>query len=424
MAKPAVLQRFFNWAIWNRAFNLEDPNQKIDGTAIAEIFGGSPSYTGITINEDNALKFSAIWAANRAIADPISYMGAKVYRKLPDGGREEAKDHPVNQLFKKPNPYSTWVTSCNRYITHRNLWGNGLYKKEYQGGRRGGDLKAIHPIHPSAIKEIVLEDSGKLTYQIYKKDKSGYDSINGDEILHLMGLGDNLVGKSVIQYAKEDIGLEFAVQQYGAQVFKEGGDPRGMYSVKAQLNTEQMKDLEKRIKEQLERSKKLIVGADATYQPFAMKPADAEFIMSRHFNVNTIARWFGVPAWKLAEHSDGSSTFNNIEHMGIAFLQDTLAPIVANMENEFNVKLFREKEQEEGYYVEFNMDSYLRADAKSRAEMHRTDIQNAIKTPNEIRAMNNDNPKPGGDELYIQQNMMPLSMAGEVMKNKTSKNGN
>lgn len=418
MAK-AVLQKFWNWLVYNpdasRDFNLEDPNQKIDGKAVSELFGGHPTYTNITVSEDNALKFSAVWAANRIITDPISYMGVKVYQKQ-GLNRMERPDHPVNKLFTRPNKYSNWTTSIKRFITHRNLWGNGLYEIEYDSGRGGGDIKAIHPIHPSRIKEVYLTED-KLVFEVYGKENK-VRKIDGELILHLPGLGDDLIGKSIIQYAKEDIGLEFAVQKYGAEVYNEGGDPRGALFLKQDLQPEQYEQATSKIRDQKKKSKTIVVGGGGDYKPFAMNPVDAEFIKSRHFNVSTIARWFGVPSWKLAEHSEGGSTFNNIESMGIAFLQDTIAPIIASIENEFNNKLFREEEIEDGYYIEFNMDSYLRADAQARADMWRTQIQNAIKTPNEIRKMSNDAPIDGGDELFIQQNMMPLSMAKDILRNK------
>ena len=218
------------------------------------------------------------------------------------------------------------------------------------------------------------------------------------------------------------MGLEIAVQQYGGGYFKDSGRTTGILTYKAVLNAEQREIAKKSWQDHKKSGGDHVTGGEATYTPLTIPPVDMEFIATRHFNVTTIARWFGVPPWKIADLKEGS-TFNNIEQMGISFLQDTLAPIIASLENEFNNKLFTEEDKSNGYYIEFNMDAYLRADSIAKAESFRTAVQNAIKTPNQLRAMNNDNPLPGGDELYIQSNMIPVSMIKEFIGSQINGNG-
>jgi len=409
--KKAFLQRFVESVVWN--FNLEDPNQKIDGKAIAEIFGGSQSQSGESVSEEKALNFSAVWAANRAIADPISYLPVNIYKRESDGTRTLQPFDEHAFLFRQPNGYTTWNMLINRFITHRNLWGNGLLKiNMVTRGPGAGNVKSIEPIHPSLLQKIEVEN-GKAKYIINNKDGKSVE-VPGELILHLPGLGDSLMGKSVIQHAKEDIGLEFALQRYGNTIYKEGGDPRGAMFLKHNLNGKQITEMMKAVQDQRKNGKTMIIPSDGDYKQFSMKPADAEFISSRSFNVNTIARWFGVPPWKIAHLQDGA-TFNNIEAQGIAFLQDTLAPIVSAIEAEFNNKIFDNE-----YFMEFDMNSYLRADSHARAEQYRTGIQNGYYTINEVRKENGMNPIEGGDKAYIQKNMMPIDKVDDIINSETN----
>jgi len=373
------------------------------------LFGGSETYSGETVTELNSLKVSAIWACNRAITNPVFSMSVRVFQKT-DKGREERPDHYLNKIFRTLNGYTTWTVGLDRFLTAYNLWGNGIWVKQYS--KRNGDVDRLVPIHPSYLVGVAVSEDE--TQAFYKFNKDGAEiSIPSEEIIHLPNLGDEIVGKSPIQNAREDIGLEFSTQKYGNKFFADGGKPQGLLSFEGVLNAEQLRDARESWKKHKSSGGDAVLGGGMKYTPITIPPDDSQFIETRGFNVKAIARWFGVPPWKLADLSEGS-TFSNIEHMGIAFLQDTLAPIVAKLENELNTKLFRQTEIDEGFYCEFDMESYLRADAMAQAEMDRTSIQNGLKTINEIRKRKNMNPMDGGDRLLIQSNMTYIDLLDKI----------
>jgi HK97 family phage portal protein len=133
----------------------------------------------------------------------------------------------------------------------------------------------------------------------------------------------------------------------------------------------------------------------------SIPPEDAQFLGTRQFSTLTIARWYGVPPEKLAELE--RATYGNIEHNAIAFLSDTVAPILSKFEQEYTFKLL-----EDNYYFEFDMDGYLRADIRSQAEVDRIYVSTGIRQINEIRKKKNWNPVEYGDNNFMQMNMTTI----------------
>jgi HK97 family phage portal protein len=408
--KQALLQGFINRYIWN--VNIENPS-----VPLSDYFKADSTKSGEHVDYDTALKFSAVWACGRALANPISYLPIRLYRRTADG-RERVTGHRVLNTIYEPNEYTTKPVIIERAISNLVHLGNMYiiphYKKEGAG-------RVLHKLEYVHAKRVDVKSSGeganrKITYHVKPLDEKAKGAkeriLLPDEIIHVPHLGDDIKGKSTISYAREDIGLELAVRNYGASTYENGGEVQGVLSVKSQIKAEQMKQVEDRIREQKRRSKFLVVGADSTYQKFNISPVDAEFVASRHFNVETICRWYGVPLHKVQELSHGA-TYNNVEQMGLQFLQDSLAPIISKLEAEFNKKLFTEKEQRSGLYLEFDMGAYLRADSMAMAELMRTEIQNGVSTPDEWRIKLGKPKRTESDKLFMQSGTMPIDQLNQ-----------
>jgi HK97 family phage portal protein len=147
-------------------------------------------------------------------------------------------------------------------------------------------------------------------------------------------------------------------------------------------------------------------------------PNDAQFLGTRQFSVLTIARWYGVPPEKLAELD--RATYGNIEHNSIAFLSDTVVPILAKFEQEYTLKIL-----DDAFYFEFDVDGYMRADIKSQAEVDRIYTSGGIRQINEVRKKKNWNPVEFGDNNFMQMNMTTLEniVKGNVKTNGTVEDG-
>lgn len=394
-------------------FTLEDPDRPINGSTVAQILGGARSTaSGEDVNEDTALTFSAVWACVRAYSGPFSYFPINLYQKLPNGqGKIKLEDHPLLDPLTHPLPYMNCNTMMERAAMHYILWGNAYIEPVRRSNSRTSRVTGFFVHHPSNVKVKKKGDGVNqiITYEIHSETEA-IRVLSPDQIIHVANLGDDVVGLGVISRAREDIGLELARRRYGAEYFGNGGKFDGVLSVKSRINDKQYEDLIEKHARAKKAGGDLITNIETEYTPYSIPPEDSQFLETGFFSVNTIARWFGVPPWKIQDLQQGS-TFRNIEEMGIAFLKDSMAPMVEKFEAEFNYKL---KNDLNGAYIQMDMERYIRADAMAVAEQNRTGIQNGYKQINEIRQNNGDNPIEGGDRAFIQMNMVPLDKIDQI----------
>lgn len=404
----AVFQRLVNKYIWNteKRFNLENPNQVIDGFTVGEILGGGHrAKSGITVGPENSLTLSAVYRCVAILSGIISYLPKKVYRPI-DTGREEAKDHSTYKLLKgRMHPYYTSAKFFETAVIHLLIRGNHYAEILYNGN----DISGFKILDPTKLEKITEGYNDRLWYHFTDRGTP----IKAEDIIHVPNLGENpLNGKATITYAREDLGIEMARRNTGAGFWKDGGRAEGLIVPQQKLSDTQSGDLKNSFTAKKREGGTIVAPYGVTYVPLSMTPADQEFIMSGNFSVATICRWFGVPLDKLSELS--RATFSNIEHQAIAFLQDTIAPIVNKIENEYTTKCYVTA-SETDMYMEMNMDAYQRADSQAQAEMMRSEVQNGGLTPNEWRKFKNRPSLEGGDSAYIQQNMMPLDRVNDVL---------
>jgi len=408
MAADALIQRIFNKYVWNteKRFNLENPNQVIDGFTVGEILGGgNRSKSGIVVTPDKALTISAVYRCIAILSGIISYLPKKVYNDT-ENGREEAKDHSTYRLFKRRmHPYYTSAKYFETSIIHLLLRGDHLAQILYDRN----DISGFKLLEPTKLIGISEGYNGRLWYEFSDMK----EKISSEDIIHVPNLGENpLRGKSTVTYAMEDLGLETARRNQGALFWADGAKPDSLLIPQQRISDTQASQLKSSFTQKKKEGGTVVAPFGVEYKDLSMTPAEQEFIMTGNFSVATICRWFGVPLDKLSELS--RATFSNIEHQAIAFLQDTIAPIVNKFENEYTTKCYV-LPSESDMYMEMNMDAYQRADSQAQAESMRSEIQNGVATPNEWRKLKNRHTVKGGDSAYIQQNMMPLDKVDQVL---------
>lgn len=411
----ALFQNLFNRYIWDtqkeqrsETVNLENPNVPLDGFTLSQVLSGMrPSTSGILVSPENALRLSAVWRCNSILSGVISSFKCQPFHEDDNGNRRIAKEHRTYKLFKKrPNPLYTKTVYWERAVTHLHLRGN--HYAEIVLDKNGVDIKQFNLILPTQVKDITLYN-GKLWYNIIGRD----NPIPMERMIHVPHLGEDLIsGKSVITYAREDLGIEIARRDAGGKFWQDGGDPKIVITTQQKMTATQASTLKETYRNARREGGAIVAPFGSDIKNVSMSPADQEFIMSGNFSIASICRWFGVPLHKLSELE--RATLNNVEQLAIEFLQDTISPIVEKIENEYETKCFTLPEEED-MELEFDMNSYLRADSTSRAEANRNAIQNGYKSPNEA-ALEEGRPSiPGGDRRFIQMNMMPLDKVDEII---------
>ncbi len=397
--------------VWNteeRGVNLENPKIPISGWTLDQILGTNTSSTGRSISANGAMTLSAVYRAVAIKAGFISSMPFKVYRKTAIG-REEDTSSVARLLSVSPNNKASKVVFFDRAMQHYELLGNHF---AHIVRNNIGRAVRIDLLHPNWV--TVKETDNDLIYEVDRNGvKTQYPS---DDIIHVPNMGDGYLGKSVISYMKEDASLIMDVRGYGSSFFGRGGKPAGLLIPKAPVTPAQRQEAKTSFQDAKKQGQEVAMPFGWEYKEISVPPSDADWVTTNDFSIATIARWFGVPTQKLG---DSKVKYSNVEHMGIEFLQDTMAPIAAKFEAEYTRKLFL-LPSESDLYAEFNLDAYLRADSVSKAEQLAKYIQSALITPNEARRLDNRPAMEGGDELFIQGATVPVSMQKQLYQKDTT----
>lgn len=393
-----------------RDVSLENPNVALgQGFTLLDVLGGGKTTAaGRRVNEEAALHVSAFFAGVNIIASAMGSLSCKLYRRRDDGGKEEERGHPLWQVLQlQPNPEMAATPYREAKQGHVLLRGNA-YSEIVFSGR--GQVLELWPIPPRSVD--IVRRGGEMVYRVRIGEDEKF--LPKEWVLHIAGLGgDGVSGWSVVRFARESLALGLASEEYGARFFSNNARPSGILSHPASLSD----DAAKRLRNSWENAsgglsnahRVAVLEEGVQWQQMGLSAEDSQFLETRQFQVREIARWLNIPPHKIGDLSD--ATFSNIEEQSLEFVQDTLMPWIRRWEQACNVKLLSASERAAGLFVEFPVQGLLRADVEKRGAFYQTRFNTGSITPNQIRALENENPIDGGDEAFVQINMMPLSQA-------------
>lgn len=288
------------------------------------------------------------------------------------------------------------------------LYGNWYAEIETRRGR----VHALWPIPPWRVSPTELGGRG-IVYEVSLPD-GGYVNIPYSNMLHIKNLSlDGLRGMSCIQAGAEAIGLSLAAQEFGAKFFAQGANMGGVAEHPGKLSEQGSENLRSQLNEKYaglgSAHRIMLLEEGMTYQRVGIPPNEAQFLETRKFQVAEIGRLFGITQLhKLGDLE--RATFSNIEEQNIDFVVDTIRPLVVNIEQEANVKLFYENESE--YFVEFVLDGLLRGNTESRYRAYAVARQWGWMSANDILELENQNPiGEQGDMYLVPMNMVPADQA-------------
>ena len=398
---------FFSKLFKSRA----DPQNSFLNSTYSFFFGSTTS--GKTVNERTALQTTAVYACVRILSETLASLPLHLY-KYTDSGKEKATDNPLYRLLHdEPNPEMTSFVLRETLMSHLLLWGNA-YAQVIRDGR--GQVLALYPLLPEKM-EIDRLDSGELYYE-YQTDK-GKVILRKEEVLHIPGLGfDGIKGQSPIAMAKNAIGMAIATEEYGAKFFSNGANPGGVLEHPGVVkDPKRVRDSWNAVYQGSSNSHRVAVLEECMkFTPIGIPPDQAQFIATRKFQINEIARIFRIPPHMIGDLE--KSSFSNIEQQSLEFVKYTLDPWVVRWEMALQKALLSPTEKEE-YFIKFNVDGLLRGDYQSRMSGYSVGRQNGWLSANDIRELENLNliPKELGGDLYlINGNMTKLEDAGAFAK--------
>lgn len=384
--------------------SIEDPNTPLTGQNLAEYMDGD---FGIRVDNRSAMTLSAVYACIYVLSSSLGQLPLHVMRRQ-GSNIEPAKDHAAYWLLHdEPNSWQTSYKWRETVQGHVLGWGNG-YTQVMRNAK--GELTELAMRRPWEAQ--LVQNGNRWLYSVVDDDDR-VKAVPLEDMIHVRALGSNgRIGKSLIQQHADTIGLGLAAQRYGREFFEGGGRPTGLVTVKNQLQKDSWERLKSAWNSAVSRlraseNKTLMLPADLDYKSITIPPEDAQFLETRQYNRSEIAGIFNVPAHMINDLEN--ATFSNISEQAIQFVRHTMMPWIVNWEQELNRRVFTRAERAAGYYCKFNLAGLLRGTAKERAELYHYAITDGWMDRNEVRVLEDMNPRDGLDEMLVSVNAQPLS---------------
>lgn len=378
--------------------------------------------TNSSYRNDKAMLLSTVYRCVDVISDSVAQLPLEPYKVDEKGYKRKYVEHPTYYLLnKEPNSNMSRFTFMKTLITSVLLNGNGYALIERDDKGNATKLKLI----PSELVTVSKVDplKEKIMYNVVGINQL----IEPVNMIHILNFSyDGIIGISTLQHARNTLGLASDSEAHAEGFFKGGANLAGIIKVQSSLTPKQKLD----IKESWQATFSPVTGTpngvavlegNMDFQPITVNPADAQLLETRQFNVIDICRFFGVSPVKAFDLS--KSSYSTVEATQLAFLTDTLNPLLQKIELEFERKLYKPSERST-IDVRFDTSVLLRADKASRASYYNTLFQIGVITPNEIRKALDLEPLENGDKSFVQVNVTTLDKAVKDKIEDSSLNGN
>jgi len=410
------------------------PSYPVGDPALSSLFGGrAMTSSGMSVTSETAMRVSTVYACVGILSQTLAMLPIDVKRYRADGGKDVVKAHRLyKQLKYKPNKWQTSFEFREMMEVNRLLRGNAY---AFISAAKGRGVNSLIPLHPDYVTPFTVkgdgaasyvtaespppEDGAKLFYEFSRLDGSSV-ILSQDEVLHIKGLSQNgIVGMNPIELHREAIGLSMATEEHGARLFTNGAQIGGVLEHPNKLSEPAFKRLKETWADNREgvgnAHKTAILEEGMKFTKIGMTGVDSQFLESRKYQVEDIARIFKVPLVMLGHSGDKNSTFASSENFFMSFVRNTMTPNCTRWEQALERDLFYPSEIGD-YCIDFEMDEMMRGDAQARAQYLKARFEMASMSPDEIRSYEGENPTgtEEGKKYYLQSGMLPADMAGAV----------
>tara|TARA_R100000808_G_scaffold502_2_gene2584 strand:- start:28950 stop:30998 length:2049 start_codon:yes stop_codon:yes gene_type:complete len=372
---------------------------------IIRILSGEQTSAGILVDQNNAFQITAVKAAVTRISEFIATLPLKLYRRVGERGKEEAKDHYLYDLMsKQPNRFMTSYTWRETAEIQTLLWGNHFSQIMRD---RLGRIASITPLQAGATQVKVVDNV--LTYHYEKKD-GGLRIFPQDEIFHLAWFAYNgLQAPDPVVQARDAFGLSLGLEKFASNYLANEAAPSGVLEMKGALRNEEARqrlkdDWKKKQGKWGNKSSVAVLEQGMEFKPIANSPQESQLIEERKFMVTEIARFFNIPPHLIAdlEHA----TFSNVEEQQREFINFCMLPWLVRWEQALDAQLLT-NEEKKSLFFKFQVQALLRGDAESRANFYASGKQWGWLSSDNIRELEDMNPLPEGQgDVFLQ----PLNM--------------
>lgn len=373
------------------------------GSSIASLFTGGKSSAGVTVTHDSAITIPAVYSAVSVISDILAMLPVHVLENK-NGQRGRPSDHPAAHLLNvRANPHQAPFIVKTRHFAHALTHGNGYIEVARNGRGEAQELWGLLPdrTHPEKLPE------GELFYRT---------NVNGEQfrighknIIHTKAFGqDGYIGLSPVALHREALGLSLATQEFGSKFFGNDAKSGGFLQHPGKLGDAAKKNLTESVNRSsgLDEAHRIrVLEEGMKYVTTSIPPDDAQFLGTREFQIEEVARIYRIPPVLLQSLSKTTSWGSGIEQMMIFFVTFTLQPWVTQFEQLLSATLLSEQERERGLYIKINVNALMRGDMAARKEFYKAAITDGWLSREEVREFEDMPYAPGLDKFLRPMNM-------------------
>lgn len=367
----------------------------------------------IGISNDKALKVSAVYACNKVLAETISTLPLKCYERTSNGEKEEYNTYFLVKVLDKPNILQTRAEYLETLVTSINLRGNNFSGKNFD---KKGYLKELIPFNalqmsPKIKNNQLIYEYSRALGELSAEKQNTYmvEPLQPWQVFHTKNLTiDGVNGLTPISYAKKSIELALESENHGHAYFKNGARTSGFLKHPGQLKDTARENLKKSMEKRTTGDNKfriIVLEEGMEWHNASLTNEDAQYLQTRQFQVEDIARWYRVPL-ELIQHPAKTASYASVEQFMLSFVIHTIRPWLVKLEQRINYDLVPEEDHGRVFF-EFNVNGLLRGDIVSRYRAYSIGRQWGWLSVDDVRGLENMNPLPNGTgKKYL----MPLNM--------------
>jgi HK97 family phage portal protein len=378
--------------------------------------GGLPStnHSNVLVTAETANKVSAFYSCVRNISEDIAKLPFKVYAVDANGNRTEYKQHVAARLLGgRPNRFTLPVTLITLLLDRALRKGNGY---AFIDRDNDGYPIALYFLETETVTPILYNRN--VYYRVSDPLQQIEGTFGGESILHIRGMGNGVVGLSVLSYAAESVGKTIATQDYAGKFYGSGANMTGLLTFTGMKDEASIAGGKTAFLNSFKNDGIAAINGNTTFTKMNFSADEAQMLGASEFGVKEMARWFRMPLSKLQT----SDTIANIEALAIEYVNDCLEPWIVRIEQEVIAKLFTEKER--GYmFCNFDTFQLIKGDTAAMERRSKTLFYVGAYGPNDVlRSIGQNTIGPEGDKKYIPVNMIPADQVEEFWKGKTTVN--
>ncbi|WP_439374932.1 phage portal protein [Bradyrhizobium sp. DASA03120] len=376
-----------------------------------DLFGASPTLAGVTVTPYSAMTCAPVACAVRSISEAAGSLPLHVYKRLPDGGKEKATDHPLYKLLHDaPNSFAPAALFRTQLMADALLQPYGGFAQIVRVDSKPYELLRLDP----RLSSIVVDYSNFEPLYVIKADgKNSAREIPAADILHIPTPAYDPT-RGLVGEGREAIALALVLERHASRLFGNAARPSGVLSLKGNMTPDALKNA--KLAWQASQGGDnaggtAVVPADASWQALTFNSVDSQFLEMRTYAVAEIARLFRVPLHMLMQVDRAQP--RSVEAIGQEFLSQALLPRLKSFEQELELKLLTPEERKQ-YCIEFNIDGFARADLLARAQALSAAVSARILNPNEARQIGFGLPAYTGGDVFENFNTSSAHAGGKL----------